>query len=152
LLCESVGVWRWHACSSSSSCINRNQLQILDCCRYVFARALVLSPKNIFRGRKEIIDCVWRAGYNQMRLASQFHIPLVAQNLPFQYQNHHRCFLDLALSAKLEMRLPLHSYSFGDRKHASSTGEIFSILYTSHQKDWLNVSIAAAVLFQRENG
>jgi hypothetical protein len=30
------------------------------------SRALVRSPKNIFRGRKEIIDCVWRVGYNQM--------------------------------------------------------------------------------------
>lgn len=30
---------------------------------YMYVHVLVLSPKNIFRGRKEIIDCVWRPGY-----------------------------------------------------------------------------------------
>jgi hypothetical protein len=56
--------------------------------------------------------------------------------------------LDLALSAKLEMRVATLLVT---ENTPALQVRFFSILYISHQKDWLNVSIAAGVLFQREN-
>jgi hypothetical protein len=68
-------VWR-------SSCINRNQLQILDLCRHANQKAFFATAAAATAAEAGIIDCIGRsgrAGWISKWLASQFHIPLAAQ-------------------------------------------------------------------------